>query len=212
MKSFLPVASLLVFALLSFGLPAQSQYAQPGYHYSHGGSRVINQHNIGLYMPAATQIGGGTISKSAQGIMQSGEQINPGLPKVPMGSHVGTAGDAEYAKNFTPSQQTIVFPDQAGGGGTVYAAPAQGGGAPYGPPSAIPGNRSLPGVRYGSYVGTAGDAMRSDLHPEVNNQNDAWWHPQQGQQRSMMQPTQTYHPPVSIPDTYNDGQTHKINY
>lgn len=150
----------LLAALLFSATPAFSQ----NYHYSYGGSRVVNQGHTGLYMPAATQIGAGTISRSAQGYQQSGAIINPGLPPVPMGSHVTTAGDAQYQTGFAPGtgmpgaqQPRIVCPNVAG--------------------TAI-WNAGLPGAPFGSHVGTPGDGIRSDLHPEINDRNQSWWHPQ----------------------------------
>ncbi len=158
----LAALSLLV-ALLCLAAPAFSQ----NYHYSYGGSRVVNQGHTGLYMPAATQIGAGTISRSAQGYQQSGAIINPGLPPVPLGSHVTTAGDAQYQTGFAPGtgmpgaqQPRIVCPNVAG--------------------TAI-WNAGLPGAPFGSHVGTPGDAIRSDLHPEINDHNQSWWHPQAAQ-------------------------------
>lgn len=166
MKNFAAL-SLLV-ALLCLAAPAFSQ----NYHYSYGGSRVVNQGHTGLYMPAATQIGAGTISRSAQGYQQSGAIINPGLPPVPMGSHVTTAGDAQYATGFAPGTGMPNYPQQQHM--IVGQVPNVAGTAIW--------NAGLPGAPFGSHVGTPGDGIRSDLHPEINDRNQSWWHPQAAQQ------------------------------
>jgi len=177
----------LVVASLCLAAPAFSQ----NYHYSYGGSRVVNQGHTGLYMPAGTQIGAGTMSRSAQGYQQSGALINPGLPPVPLGSHVTTAGDAQYQTGFAPgtgmpgAQQAhmVVCPNVAG--------------------TAI-WNTGLPGAPFGAHVGTPGDAIRSDLHPEINDRNQSWWHPQAAQSYST--PQRQYSSPTgsSGAATYED--------
>lgn len=143
-------SAFLVAAVISIG-PAFAQ----GYHYSWGDSRVVNQGQIGLSNPSGTYIGSGTLSKSAQGYMQSGAQVNPGLPRVNMGAHIATPGDNQYGANRT-----------------TVGAPMVGN---------SPVSTGLPGAAMGSHVGTPGDAMRSDLHPEVNNTNMKFrWGPPAG--------------------------------
>jgi hypothetical protein len=111
-------------------------------------------------MPGSTAISTGTMSKSAQGVSQVGEQINPGLPRVHWGSTIGTCGDEQYKAGFQTGQaRGPAVPNVAG--------------------TAII-NTHLPGVNWGGSIGTAGDAMRSDFHPEVNNNNANWWRQQGG--------------------------------
>ncbi|HEY9719712.1 MAG TPA: hypothetical protein V6C69_19690, partial [Trichormus sp.] len=38
-----------------------------------------------------------------------------------------------------------------------------------------------------SHVGTPGDGIRSDLHPEINDRNQSWWHPPASQTYSVQQ-------------------------
>jgi hypothetical protein len=204
MKINLGIAcALLLCAVVS---PALSQ----DYHYSYGGTRVINQNAIGLAHPAATQIGGGTLSPSAQGVIQQSEQNNPGLPKVPWGSHVTTPGDVQYQNNFSPQAQVVrVNSRQVAIVQPVMVA---------GPPTAAPtANTGLPGTPMGSHIGTAGDSMRSDLHPEVNRYNDMWWHhpAYSATRRVSTNPSNQYVLTGSSgAATYNDGQsdTHKLSY
>jgi hypothetical protein len=215
MKNFASFSVALVLSALA--LPAQSQQYLNQYHYNSGGSRVVNQRNVGLNQPASTQITTGTLSPSAQGINQVGEQANPLLPKVPWGSTVTTPGDQQYGRNFqAPPQVQMVRINQ---GGRIVTAPVMvvgaGGNGSGGPTPAAPCmimNNGLPAAPFGSHVGTPGDSMRSDLHPEVNRYNDAWWHPQ-----PVM--TRTAAPAVYVPSgaagaaTYDDGQhTKALSY
>jgi hypothetical protein len=197
---------LLAVCLSTTALPALSQQ----YHYDYNGSRVVNQNQIGLYHPAITQIGGGTMSPSAQGIVQQSEQNNPGLPRVPWGSHVTTPGDVQYSRNFSaPPQGQLI---RVSGGQTAVVQPIM-----VAPQNAAPTtNSGLPGTPMGSHIGTAGDAMRSDLHPEVNRYNEGWWHPQPAMGRSNMAPAR-YVPSGSNGGaaTYDDGLqqgSHKLTY
>ncbi len=95
MKIFnvLPVLLVLAFGFASFA-PVLAQ----GYSYNYGGSRVTKQGSIGLNNHDSTYISPGTISQSAQGI-NSGYQLNPGLPSVSLGRNVKTAGDNFYYGN-----------------------------------------------------------------------------------------------------------------
>jgi len=56
-------------------------------------------------MPSSTYIGPGTVSKSAQGIIKYGAQVNPGLPKVNRGNYIGTPGDNLYTTTPILSHQ-----------------------------------------------------------------------------------------------------------
>lgn len=85
-KSALTLAFLLS---LQAAVPAFAQ----NYHQSYGTSRVVNQHQTGLYEPSGTYIGGGTLSQSAQG---KAAGIGGMLPSVNMGAHVRTPGDNMY--------------------------------------------------------------------------------------------------------------------
>ncbi|HEY9778313.1 MAG TPA: hypothetical protein V6C81_31410 [Planktothrix sp.] len=207
MKHNIGVAFAILFML---GLPAHSQQ----YHYQYNGSRVVNQNQIGLNHPAPTQITSVTLSPSAQGIQQNSEQSNPGLPRVPWGSHVTTPGDVQYSKNFSAAPQGQGQLIRVAGGGQptmvqpIMVAPAN---------AAPTANSGLPGTPMGSHIGTAGDAIRSDLHPEVNRYNDAWWHPVvRASSRSSYsaQPQQYRGSGSSGAATYDDGQqgTHKLTY
>lgn len=89
-------ALLLISALLA----CPSAFAQGvSYNYRYGDSRIINQSETGLSHPSGTYIGSGTLSKSAQGIAETGAQANPGLPKVNSGGFIGTPGDNMYGNN-----------------------------------------------------------------------------------------------------------------
>jgi hypothetical protein len=129
--------TLLANALMALGQPAQAQ----SYHYSWGNSRVVMQNQTGLYTPSATYIGGGTISRSAQGLPAgvSSSGLN-GLPQTHFGANVGTPGDnqytdrVQYARHYSRQQQ-------------------------------------MPAGRMSPCVGTPGDNMRSDLHPYTPGQN-----------------------------------------
>jgi len=75
------------------------------YNYSYGNARVIVQSSNGLAYPSGSYIGPGTMSKSAQGIIQYGAQVNPGLPKVNRGAYIGTPGDNLYTMTPILSQE-----------------------------------------------------------------------------------------------------------
>jgi hypothetical protein len=66
------------------------------YSYNYGGSRVVEQTEIGLPNPSGSYITNGTMSKSAQGSVNIGPQANPGLPRVNHGAYIGTPGDNMY--------------------------------------------------------------------------------------------------------------------
>jgi hypothetical protein len=89
--------------LLSIGT-CQYAIGQP-YDYSYGVSRVVVESRNGRSNPSSTYIGPGTVSKSAQGIIQYGAQVNPGLPKVNRGNYIGTPGDNLYTMNPLLTQQ-----------------------------------------------------------------------------------------------------------
>jgi hypothetical protein len=144
-------------------------------------------------MPGLTAISPGTISPSAQGVNRIGEQINPGLPTVRWGSTISTCGDQQYRTGFqTGRVRRIDVPDVAG--------------------TAIINTR-LPGVNWGGSIGTAGDHIRSDMHPEVNVNNDAWWHPKpQVVQRGNVAPqvySREYNPAAA---TYGSGPSGSLTY
>jgi len=88
-------------------LTSSAVFAQYEYHYSYGNSRVVQQDSIGLDRPSGTYIGTGTLSKSAQGVLQTGAQVNPGLPRVNSGSFVGTPGDNMYGAHpiYSPAEE-----------------------------------------------------------------------------------------------------------
>jgi len=157
MKAFALVSIALVFAGY---LPAFGQGSS--YTYSYGSSRVVNQNQTGLYQPAATQIGAGTMSQTARGLQPGGAGMmsNPLLPRVNMGANIRTPGDAMY---------------QGGGGQPQYQqAPVQYQG---------PVNSGLPAAHMGANIGTAGDNMRSDLRRPQQPQQRRYYYPQQPQQQ-----------------------------
>ena len=97
-------------ALVAFlAVQAVPAFAQ-NYHYNYGDSRVVNQNQTGLYTPAATYIGAGTLSRSAQG---KNAGVGAALPAVNMGSHVRTAGDNMYNNQGTErmSNGALVYSD-----------------------------------------------------------------------------------------------------
>ena len=98
----------MFFSLLGASvLTSSSVLAQYEYHYSYGNSRVVQQDSIGLERPSGTYIGTGTLSKSAQGALQTGPLVNPGLPRVNAGSYVGTPGDNMYGAHpiYSPAEE-----------------------------------------------------------------------------------------------------------
>ena len=112
------------------------------------------------------------MSPSAQGIVQQSEQNNPGLPAGSLGLHVTTPATFSTPENFSAAPQGHTF--WVAGGQTAIVQPIM-----VAPANAAPtANAGLPGTPMGSHIGTAGDAIRSDLHPEVNRYNDSWRHPQ----------------------------------
>jgi len=98
----------IFFSLLgAIALTSSSVLAQYEYHYSYGNSRVVQQDSIGLDRPSGSYIGTGTLSKSAQGALQTGPLVNPGLPRVNAGSYVGTPGDNMYGAHpiYSPAEE-----------------------------------------------------------------------------------------------------------
>jgi hypothetical protein len=91
-----------VFLLASPGALAQYEY-----HYSYGNSRVVQQDETGLAHPSGSYITSGTLSKSAQGAIQTGSQVNPNLPRVNQGSYCGTPGDNMYGAHpiYSPAEE-----------------------------------------------------------------------------------------------------------
>ncbi|HEY9786156.1 MAG TPA: hypothetical protein V6D17_12185 [Candidatus Obscuribacterales bacterium] len=120
-------AVALVFALISAPCLAQS------YHYSSGGSRVVNQSQIGLPYHDSSYIGPGTLSQTAQGKPVGGAQANPLLPKVPWGANIQTPGDNFYTKDRVTKT-------------TSQGVPA-----------------GIPQSNWGANVKQPGDNMRSDM-------------------------------------------------
>jgi len=100
----LPIIISLLSLSLAISSRAQAQYE---YHYSYGGSRVVQQDDIGLNRPSGTYIGTGTLSKSAQGVQEVGAQVNPGLPRVNHGAYIGTPGDNLYGAHpiLSPAEE-----------------------------------------------------------------------------------------------------------
>lgn len=162
MKKVALSLSMLLAALSA--TPAFCQLGGDGYHFSGGGARVVTQSKRAYTMPGLTAISPGTLSKSAQGMAQVGEQINPGLPSVRWGSTISTAGDMQYRNGFQTGQQRRVDVPNVAGTAII--------------------NSRLPGCNWGGSTGTAGDAIRSDFHPEVNTNNNMWWHPPKPQVRA----------------------------
>jgi len=158
MKAFALVSAALALASC---LPAFGQGSN--YTYNYGSSRVVNQSQTGLYKPAGTQIGPGTMSQTARGLPPGGSasMSNPLLPRVNMGANVRTPGDAMYQ----------------GGGGQVQYQPA---------PGQFQGsvNPGLPAAHMGANIGTAGDNMRSDLRRPQQPQPRRYHSPQQNQQQT----------------------------
>jgi hypothetical protein len=205
MKSSIAIA--FAYVLLS-GLPAFSQQYQE-YHYSYPNARVVDQSRLWAN-PATTQITPGTMSPSARGINMQGEQNNPLLPAVHMGSTVTTAGDAQYQRHFAPPAQGQIIRIN---GGQVIAQPVAVAPAQVVMPAQ---NAGLPPANLGSHVRLPGDAIRSDLHPEYYAGNDTFWHPQLSVPSTAAPVAPRYTPSGGHgAATYNDdGQqgTHKINY
>lgn len=137
-------------------------------------SRIIYGGN-GLAAPSGSYIGGGTMSASARGLSQSGPQANPGLPRVPWGANIGTAGDNQYTDNRIGAQQPMQQQRRGGSGGN-FTAP------------------SLPSSKWGANIGTAGDGIRSDMNPGYyrNNQNNQQFI------QNQIQLQQRYQPPSQI--------------
>lgn len=160
-------------------LCASGAFAQ-SYNANGVDSRIIYGGN-GLSTPSGTYIGGGTMSASARGISQGGPQANPGLPRVPWGANIGTAGDNQYSENRIGAQQPMQQQQQRRGGG------GGGGGGNFSAPS-------LPSSKWGANIGTAGDSIRSDMNPGYyrNNQNNQQFI------QSQMQMQQRYQPPSQI--------------
>jgi hypothetical protein len=96
---------IILFAAVCLGLSSYTSAFGQDYNYRYGGSRVINQSQIGLPNPSSTYIGSGTLSKSAQGAIETGAQANPNLPKVNVGGFIGTPGDNLYGNNPIRSQE-----------------------------------------------------------------------------------------------------------
>jgi hypothetical protein len=98
---------ILVSLIGASALSGSAVLAQYEYHYSYGNSRVVQQDSIGLERPSGSYIGTGTLSKSAQGALQTGPLVNPGLPRVNAGSFVGTPGDNMYGAHpiYSPAEE-----------------------------------------------------------------------------------------------------------
>ncbi len=94
---------IIVLGLLSFAL--SSYNCTFGQSYNYGGGRVVNQGQIGLPQPSSSYIGSGTLSKSAQGAVETGAQANPALPKVNSGGFIGTPGDNMYSSKPIRAQE-----------------------------------------------------------------------------------------------------------
>lgn len=93
-------ARILTLSLLTTLAIGPSALAQgSNYNYRSGDSRVIIQSETGLANPSSTYIGAGTLSQSARGVINTGAQVNPGLPKVNRGGYLGTPGDNLYGAN-----------------------------------------------------------------------------------------------------------------
>lgn len=129
--------ALLALTQIAIYQPVQAQ----SYHYSWGNSRVVMQNQTGLYSPSSTYIGGGTISRSAQGLPAgvSSSGLN-GLPQTHFGANVGTPGDNQYTDRVQYSRHCSQ-------------------------------QQRMPAGRMSSYAGTPGDNMPSDLHPYTPGQN-----------------------------------------
>jgi hypothetical protein len=95
----------ILLSALSLGLSSYGNAFGQDYNYRYGGNRVINQGQIGLPNPSSSYIGSGTLSKSAQGAVETGAQANPNLPKVNAGGFIGTPGDNMYGNNPIRSQE-----------------------------------------------------------------------------------------------------------
>jgi hypothetical protein len=95
----------ILLATLTIGLSSFESALGQDYNYRYGGSRVINQSQLGLPNPSSSYIGSGTLSKSAQGTVETGAQANPNLPKVNAGGFIGTPGDNMYGSNPIRSQE-----------------------------------------------------------------------------------------------------------
>jgi hypothetical protein len=98
----------IIFSLLSSTVfTGSGVLAQYEYHYSYGNSRVVQQDQTGLSRPSDTYIGTGTLSKSAQGAVLQGPQVNPGLPRVNHGAYIGTPGDNLYGAHpiLSPAEE-----------------------------------------------------------------------------------------------------------
>ena len=173
MKRIALSASLL--ASIVCTAPAFCQASGHVYHHKYSHSRAVSQRDLSYSAPGQTaDLSPGTPSASAQGINQVGERINPLLPKVPWGSTISTGGDQQYRSGFqTGDLKGVAVPSVPG--------------------TAIT-NRRLPGCNWGGNTGTAGDAIRSDMHPEVNINNERWWHPQ----------ALTASRPSTVPVTYEE--------
>lgn len=113
------------------------------------------------------------MSQSARGVQQGGPQSNPGLPRVPWGANIGTAGDNQYTDNKIGAQPVNQRRQQPGG---TFSAPR------------------LPGSAWGANIGTAGDGIRSDMNPGYyrNNQNNQQFI------QNQIQLQQKYAPPTPI--------------
>lgn len=94
----------VLISVLILNMTTDSRTVAQSYNYGNNSCRVIYQSSIGLANPSPTYIGSGTLSKSAQGIIQSGAQVNRELPKVNRGSYFGTPGDNMYSNAPIHSQ------------------------------------------------------------------------------------------------------------
>jgi hypothetical protein len=87
---------IVLVSLIFFALDTCPLAIGQNYNYSYGNSRVVIESLNGRSLPSSSYIGPGTMSKSAQGVIQYGAQVNPGLPKVNRGAYIGTPGDNLY--------------------------------------------------------------------------------------------------------------------
>lgn len=125
--------TILTAVLLSATVAAPA-FAQGGYHYNYGSSRVVNQGSVGYNMHEFTYIPTGAINSTAKGKITGGigQEANPNLPGVKWGRTVGTSGDNFYQgaapdkyKSAVPTyaqtpQKTITLGGQRQGGRMYY--------------------------------------------------------------------------------------------
>jgi len=188
-KSITPLAMAIL--TLAFCVPNSAMAQTCGYHFRSGGARVVRQGQIGLPQHDASYISPGTMSKSAQGYAEGGLQANPGLPPVPLGRTIGTAGDNQYTANPIggTSRLTVDAYGRIMDTGPVTGTLMNYSGSRYG---------TIPYEKLGANIGAV---PGQPLHPYVPGQN--------GQQGNfMIQQGPTLHPyiPGSAPGTWSYGE------